>query len=265
MVLLPLSEAVVGGCFTPVALIASDFDGTLTHQGKLTATVLESLQALAFVNIPVLIITGRSAGWVEAINSYLPIIGAIAENGGVFYRKNREQPEFLTPIVDIEAHRHRLRQVFQQLKTVFPNLKESADNRFRITDWTFDVTGLTPSDLQNLSQLCQESGWDFTYSTVQCHIKPFAQNKADSLIYVLTTYFPQLRREQVLTVGDSPNDESLFNPLLFPLSVGVNNILHYTDQIRYHPQYVTTKAENEGFCELATLILKLIDVLPPSS
>ncbi|WP_013321696.1 HAD-IIB family hydrolase [Gloeothece verrucosa] len=256
MALLPISEAVVKDDFTTVALLASDFDGTLTHQGKLTATVIKKLSALAAAEIPVLIITGRSAGWVEAINSYLPVTGAIAENGGLYYSQKRETPEILTPIVDFIEHRNSLKRTFEIFKTHFPNLQESADNRFRITDWTFDVTGLTLSDLQKLIKLSHQCGWDFTYSTVQCHIKPLQQNKADSLLQVIQKYFPQLKSEQVLTIGDSPNDESLFNPQIFPLSVGVNNVLHYKDKLNYYPKFVTNKSESEGFCELVDLLFK---------
>jgi hypothetical protein len=89
---------------------------------------------------------------------------------------------------------------------------------------------------------------------VQCHIKPFAQDKASSLRQVLQRYFPEIKPEQTLTVGDSPNDESLFNPCQFPLSVGVANILTYCQQLEYQPAYVTNAAQAEGFCELARLL-----------
>jgi HAD superfamily hydrolase (TIGR01484 family) len=68
-----------------VRLIATDMDGTLTKNGKFTSELLIALESLAAKNIAVLIVTGRSAGWVSAIANYLPIVGAIAENGGLFY------------------------------------------------------------------------------------------------------------------------------------------------------------------------------------
>jgi len=43
------------------------------------------LFAFAQTEIDIIIVTGRSAGWVEAVANYLPIQGAIAENGGLFY------------------------------------------------------------------------------------------------------------------------------------------------------------------------------------
>ncbi|NES19996.1 MAG: HAD hydrolase family protein [Symploca sp. SIO3E6] len=134
-------------------------------------------------------------------------------------------------------------------------LQESTDNRFRITDWTFDNCQLTITQLERLDTLCDALGWGFTYSSVHCHIKPASQNKGTSLIQVLSNYFPQYSPEQIVTVGDSSNDASLFNPEQFPLSVGVANILDYADELIYQPTYVTTAAEGEGFCELVQGIL----------
>ena len=94
------------------------------------------------------------------------------------------------------------------------------------------------------------------YSNVQCHIKPLTQDKAAGLLQVWRDRFPKYKPEQVLTVGDSPNDESLFDANYFPLSVGVANVLDYADQLTHHPAYITTAPEGEGFCELAKYLLK---------
>jgi len=71
----------------------------------------------------------------------------------------------------------------------------------------------------------------------------------------LSQYFPELRSTEVVTVGDSPNDQSLFDASKFPLSVGVANVLHYQEQLQHQPTYVTSKAEVEGFQELVELIV----------
>jgi hypothetical protein len=252
----PLSQALVTTCFKNVRMIATDMDGTLTQQGKFTPALLQALADLAEVGIQVLIVTGRSAGWVSGLAAYLPVAGAIAENGGLFYVNDSDTPQTLTPIPDLVHHRQKLAQTFQHLQTEFPKLQESADNRFRLTDWTFDVHGLSPAALQRLAILCQEQGWSFTYSNVQCHIKPLEQDKATGLLQVLNHHFPQYPPEQILTVGDSPNDVNLFNPNLFPLSVGVANVLHYADQLSDPPAYITLAAEGAGFCELAQALLK---------
>ncbi|NES85181.1 MAG: HAD family phosphatase [Moorea sp. SIO2B7] len=252
----PIAKALTANHLKNIHLIATDMDGTLTQQGKITSTVCQALETLAQAGISVLIITGRSAGWVDAVKSYLPVTGAIAENGGLFYSNHREDLEILTPIPDLKLHRQQLRETFQFLKSKFPQIQETVDNRFRITDFTFSVKGLKSLELQELAHLCQEKGWGFTHSTVHCHIKLLEQDKASSLIQVLKEHFPQFTREQIITVGDSPNDESLFDASKFSLSVGVANILHYTENLNHKPAYITTFAEAEGFCQLAELVIK---------
>lgn len=254
MALTPIDRNLTKNCLN-LRLIATDMDGTLTQKGKFTASLLQAFAQLNAANIAVLIVTGRSAGWVSGLVSYLPIFGAIAENGGIFYPA-LGVAQALTTIPNLEEHRQKLAQAYQQLKLGFGEIQESSDNRFRLTDWTFDNRNLSVSQLEQLDQQCKAMGWGFTYSSVQCHIKPIAQDKAVGLMQVLTQYFPDTSPQQVLTVGDSPNDASLFNPELFELSVGVANVLDYVSELTYLPNYVTKAAEGEGFCELVRLVLQ---------
>ncbi len=257
----PLLKAITDNCLGDIQLIATDMDGTLTQNDKFSSNLIQTLEKLATAGINVLIVTGRSAGWVNAIATYLPVVGAIAENGGLLYWHNTEHCQFLTKITDLEQHRHQLAAVFQLLKTKFPEIKESEDNRFRLTDWTFDVQGLSPTELNQMSSICLSEGWSFTYSNVQCHIKTLQQDKAIALKQVIQQYFPDLKPEQIITIGDSPNDESLFVRAQFPISVGVANILDYRDRLEHLPVYVTKKAEGSGFCELAELVMNTSDIL----
>jgi len=244
-------------CFRKTRLIATDMDGTLTAGGKFTSQLLHALEALAEAKIPVLIVTGRSGGWVSGLAHYLPVVGTIAENGGVFYAADRSAPMFLTAIADLNSHRQKLKRFFQRLQTEYPRLQESEDNQFRLTDWTFDVQGLDVATLQKLATYCQIWGWGFTYSTVQCHIKPPQQDKATGLLQVLGDRFPHCTPAHVLTLGDSPNDESLFDSANFPCSVGVANVAAYTNQLAHQPRYMTAAPEVAGFCELVQLLQTL--------
>lgn len=237
-----------------IRLIATDMDGTLTQAEIFDSKLLQILTKLSAVGIDVLITTGRSAGWVQAIATYLPIVGAIAENGGLLYWHHHSQP-YLISKIEVESHRQQLNQVFKLLKAKFPQIKESLDNRFRITDWTFDVENLNLIELEQIESVCQAEGYGFTYSTIQCHIKPIYQDKAYGLSQVIPQYFPDLGREEILTIGDSLNDESMFNQEQFPLSVGVTNVVKYCDRLKHFPAYITSKPEGEGFCELAELII----------
>ena len=243
-----------------IRLIATDMDGTLTRSGKFTAPLLQVLTDLQDAQIPVVIVTGRSAGWVNAIVSYLPVAAAIAENGGLFYKANHPKLELIVSIPEIALHRQKLAQMFGELQTIVPHIQESADNRFRITDWTFDIGELSEAELQQLSDRCQQQGWGFTYSTVQCHILPLEQNKAAGLLQVLRQQFSDISVDQLITIGDSPNDESLFDACFFPHSVGVANIGHYVDRLTHKPIYITQAEEAEGFCELARSLLNDVSI-----
>ena len=243
--------------FRQIRLIATDMDGTLTQHGKFTPALLHILTELFQADLPVLIVTGRSAGWVQSVVHYLPVVGAIAENGGVMWWGNgrNEEPQWLSSIAEVQIHRQKLRQMFQTLQQEFPQIQESSDNLFRLTDWTFDVQGLSSETLKQMHDRCQAQGFGFTYSTVQCHIKPLEQDKAIGLEKVLQQDFPELDLTQVVTVGDSPNDESLFDSRSFPLSVGVANIQDYLDRLTHQPTYITQASEIDGFCELANWVL----------
>ncbi|QZZ19304.1 HAD family phosphatase [Leptothermofonsia sichuanensis E412] len=255
MPLTPLSQALAANRLQLVQLVATDMDGTLTVAGKFTSILLQALERLNQAEIPVLIVTGRSAGWVSAVVNYLPVWGAIAENGGVVFTGRPESTTLLAPIRDIPQHRRQLAAVFQRLQSKFPQIQETADNAFRLTDWTFDIQGLSQDEIQHMGNLCQEWGWGFTYSTVQCHIKLAHQEKAIGLQQVLYQSFPAIAPAQVLTVGDSPNDVSLFDCSQFPLSVGVANVMDYSTQLIHQPAYITTNPEGEGFWELTQALL----------
>jgi hydroxymethylpyrimidine pyrophosphatase-like HAD family hydrolase len=256
MPLLPLSALPVP-LKTSIAIIASDMDGTLTRSEKLTPALLKGLDDLKKLNIPLLLVTGRSAGWVDALRYYLPIAGAIAENGGLYLPPTGPW-QLLSSIPDIPTHRQNLAAAFLTLKRQYPALQESSDNAFRLTDWTFDVAGITSEELAAIAQQCEQWGWSFTFSTVQCHIKPKQQNKAWGIQEVLQQYFPKIKSEQVLTIGDSPNDEAMFDPEIFPVSVGVANILRYRDRLQHLPAYVTQKSEVDGFLELLQILHRVL-------
>ena len=237
-----------------IRLIASDLDGTLTRAEKFAPQLFETLTKLSNAGVDVLITTGRSAGWVQAIATYLPVVGAMAENGGLLYWQGSVVPQLINEI-EIDRHRQQLSRVFELLQSKFPLLQESPDNPFRLTDWTFEVEGLSLDELNHIEAICQSEGYGFTYSTIQCHIKPVAQDKAIALSKVIPQYFSDLKPEEVVAIGDSPNDESLFNPEQPWDSVGVANILKYRDRLNHLPAYISNQPEVAGFCELAELIL----------
>ncbi|MBD2426675.1 HAD family hydrolase [Phormidium sp. FACHB-1136] len=235
-------------------LMATDMDGTLTRQGKFSADLIQALDQLQREGWTVLVVTGRSAGWVQGLAHYLPIAGAMAENGGVYF-PGSDRPEYLSDIPNLASHRESLEEVFRHLGKHGFDLTPAEDNTFRLTDWTFSTEGLTSTDLTRMAEICHGLDWGFTYSTVQCHLFPQGQSKAAGLQRVLKRHFPQFSPQQVITLGDSPNDVSLFDAALFPHSVGVANVKHYWPHLAHHPRCVTHRPEVDGFLELIQALL----------
>ena len=232
-------------------------DGTLTETGKFGPALLNAFHQLKQHGIQVLVVTGRSAGWVSGLANYLDVAGAIAENGGIYYPSVGETAgDLLVDISDVEAHRQQLRTVFDRIKEDFPKLQPATDNRFRLTDWTFTNTGFSAAELAHMQQRCSQLGWGFTYSSIQCHIKPLHQAKGSAVLTIARQLMPGITPEMMVTVGDSPNDESLFVSDDFPYSVGVANIAEFSDRLRHQPTYVTRAREGEGFCELVKWLLE---------
>ena len=60
-------------------------------------------------------------------------------------------------------------------------------------------------------------------------------------------------RDSVVFIGDSPNDEPMFE--YFPHSVAVANIAPYLPRLKSRPAYVTVGAGGAGFAEFAVFLL----------
>ena len=56
-----------------IRLIATDVDGTLTRDDQFTPELLQAIDQINAKGLLLLLVTGRSAGWVSALNNYLPV------------------------------------------------------------------------------------------------------------------------------------------------------------------------------------------------
>lgn len=242
-----------------IRVVASDVDGTLTHDGKFSPDVLLTFSRLREKGLRVVPVTGRSAGWVQGIAAYLPVSAAVAENGGVLFLEDGERTVLLpTEFSDeggVGIARQRLGEMFEILCLRSPvPLRVTADNAFRMTDFTFHIEGLSSELLTSFHHHCEDEGLSFTYSTIHGHIMYPGQSKARGLRHLLTLlpnaeHGASLDAHQVLTIGDSPNDSPLFVPGEFGLSVGVGNIARYLNVMEHAPEYLCARQEASGFVE----------------
>lgn len=235
-----------------VRLFASDIDDTLTENGKLTPTVIDHLLRLRTAGVKVLLVTGRSAAWGQALAVYLDVDAVIAENGGVLF--TGEQPRILADTEALGENRARLREFYRLVRERIPPAAVTADNIGRLTDWTIDRQLLSPEQLALIRELGREHGLRVVASSIHVHFFAGEHTKATALETVCAEE-GIVDRQQVVTLGDSQNDEPMFAEERFPFSVGVANIAPSLERMRHRPLFLLDRPEAAGAMLLIRKIL----------
>jgi len=233
-------------------LLASDIDDTLTRDGVIDTEIFNHLARLRRGGVAVWLVTGRCAAWGQALAHYLDVDGVIAENGGVVC-----VDEDIRIVADAEligSERVRLREAFEKICAQVPAAQVTQDNIGRLTDWTFVRPSLSDRDMAVAADIAREAGLRMIASSIHVHLFAGAHTKATALA-VVCDEAGVVNREQVLTLGDSPNDEPLFDESAFPFSVGVANLAPYLEQLDHKPLFLLPHPEAEGALWLLKRIL----------
>jgi hydroxymethylpyrimidine pyrophosphatase-like HAD family hydrolase/predicted DCC family thiol-disulfide oxidoreductase YuxK len=245
---------------TRPAAVATDCDGTLTTDGTLTPSVLAAIGLLRDQQIPLVLVTGRAAGYAWTLFELVNAQAVIAENGGMLYeRSHPEQPIWLNPVGQNENLKpggwqrgHELFAELKQAKLLPVDWPLTHDCSFRFTDFTFplesDGVVLSQEQLSEISKYVGSKGASFVYSTIHAHIMPHNQTKARMLSHWAERN--GIKEREILTIGDSLNDESLFEEDKFGASWGVANIRTYLPAMTYRPQNTTRHSQGWGFAEM---------------
>ena len=149
------------------------------------------------------------------------------------------------------------REVFQK----FPQVKVASDQNYRefdlAIDFCEDVPPLNLEQVQEIVAIFEKYGANTKISSI--HVNGWFGDY-DKLTMTKIFSEEQLgikledNRRSALFIGDSPNDQPMFD--FFPISVGVNNILNFGDLIKIKPAFLTSKKSGLGFNEMVDVILK---------
>src|SRR5210317_663137 len=82
--------------------VLTDIDDTLTTDGKLPASTYMSMEMLQKNGILVIPITGRPAGWCDAIARIWPVDAVVGENGAFYFRYDSQTRQMIRHFVDSE-------------------------------------------------------------------------------------------------------------------------------------------------------------------
>ena len=246
--------------FANVSAVFTDMDGTLTSSGRVLTSTYRALGALDEAGIPVVIVTGRPAGWAEAIVRLWPVRAAVAENGGVIFLPGRTHVRkvYSVATATLPAVRKRMYAAARHVAARVPGTRLATDSPYTevnlALDWNEDVH-LPESAARRIEALLRARGFNAVRSSVHVNFWPGRFDKLTACKRVVKALGgAPARLEPYLYVGDALNDEPMFQG--FPRSVGVANVRDVWDELGAKPAHVTRQREGAGFEEVARAILR---------
>jgi HAD superfamily hydrolase (TIGR01484 family) len=246
----------------PVRALFSDVDGTLTTRHRVEAVTYAALEELGGAGIPVVLVTGRPAGWGQAFMSMAPVAAVVAENGGVtFIRRHGKLTKIYgVPAASLPEWRRKMHAAAVDAMAEVPGARLSQDSKYREVDLAIDwneEAHLTKEEAERIVQVLVRAGFSATRSSVHVNFGPPDFNKLSACLTVVREVLHGSADDLApyVFVGDALNDASMFGG--FPNSVGVANVRMWWDELPHKPRYVTPSAEGDGLREVVRHLLAL--------
>ncbi len=245
-----------------VRALFTDLDGTLTTGGRVEARTYTLLETLGQAGVPVIVVTGRPAGWGQAIAALVPTAAVVAENGGVtFIRDGRKLDKYYgVPAAMLPDWRRRMHAAAVDVMSEVPGARLSSDSRFREADMAIDwneEVHLPVAEAERVVQLLRAEGFAAVRSSVHVNFGPPEFDKLAACKKVVRRVLggdPDDLSPYVF-VGDALNDASMFEG--FPRSVGVANVKKWWDELSAKPKFLTAAEEGAGSREVLERLLEL--------
>ncbi len=263
-------------------VFAFDLDDTLTTHTQIFSETLGALEDLGKIGKKTVLVTGRSAGWADALIKLFPLDGVVAENGGlilywkhgrarrdpreepvkIFYSspgkyKNKKDPKFL---VSPDTH-DGVKKVLKATLKKFPTVKVSSDQDFRLFDLAIDFAEevdppLSFTDADQIRKIFEKFGAVAKVSSIHVNGWWGDFSKSGGLEYLCQKVWGLSLKNNVVYTGDSPNDAPLFEAA--GVSVGVANIESFLGKVDFVlPQYKTQNEQGRGVVELVKHFLAI--------
>lgn len=239
-----------------IRVLAADVDDTITTNGKIHSTTLAGFEALEKSGLAVALVTGRPAGWAQALAGYLPGVRvAVAENGLVAFDGNGQRTD-LGPQRG-QGFIARLAENAECVRKAYA-LDVTPDDAFRLFERAFVRPARFDASALAASQKLVAPGFEVMASSIHIHVRPQGWGKSEGLFAALAPIDAQACAtpdESILFVGDSSNDRSMFARLR-RTSVGVRNVNHFLAELgEDRPAFVTEAESALGFAEVVRALL----------
>lgn len=251
---------------SPIEVLLTDIDDTLTDDGRLGAVAYASLWKLQESGISVVPVTGRPAGWCELIARQWPVRGVVGENGGFYFSYDRQQKKMKRHSTQSESeqkkNREKLSKLEEKILREVPGSAVASDQFCRLLDLAIDfcedVPRLPWSEVEKIRKIFEAAGAQARVSSIHVNGWFGHHNKlSESLVFLEKEMgiTPASAKLKCAFVGDSPNDEPMWE--YFPHSIAVANIAEFMSQLKTPPKYVCSKRGGAGFAELSSVLLGL--------
>lgn len=245
-----------------IKFLLTDIDDTITTNGQLSAKSYSAISKLKQHGITVIPVTGRPAGWCDMIARFWPIDAVIGENGGLYYRyhgKKMQRWNF-SDEKTLSENQKKLQIIAAEIKQKIPNAAISADQFCRIydlaVDFCEDIPRLSDDEIKQIVDVFHAHGATAKVSSIHVNGWFGEFNKVTTAKLLLQKEFGLTETqilEQCAYVGDSPNDEPLFES--FRHTFGVANVRDFSSQMKHLPTYVSPSESGHGFCEIVEKII----------
>jgi HAD superfamily hydrolase (TIGR01484 family) len=224
-------------------IVFSDFDGTLTNNGKLGAVFFDLLDIIQKNNSELVIVSGRSVSWGHFLVTHFPLKHVIMEGGGVVVSRTVEgeiKEDFLVDGKTLGDLTHATREIQKH----HPEVILSVDSFGRRSDRAVEFSQMSAEDVEKFENYMRKEGINFSRSNVHINFWLGEISKARAIKYYLEKYSPHIGKEECIFYGDAKNDESVFEYL--DNTVGVSNIINVLDELEHKPRIVLEGKENAG-------------------
>jgi len=259
----PFSQIAAKDCARKTGILF-DIDDTFSLQGKIPAEAYVALWDLHQAGFVVVPITGRPAGWCDHMARMWPIHGIVGENGAFYFYYDQGLGKLMRRFIfspdEIADKLGKLKVIEQVVRRRVPRAGVSADQHYRLFDLAIDfcedVPALSDDEITEICSIFQEYGATCKVSSIHVNGWFGSYNKLSTTKLFLEERLGlswQKARDKFVFIGDSPNDEPMFEA--FPLSIGVANIRTFADKMNHLPAYVTQAEGGLGFAEMARSII----------
>jgi HAD superfamily hydrolase (TIGR01484 family) len=244
--------------------VLTDIDDTLTEGGRLPALAYGALERLRNAGLLVIPVTGRPAGWCDLIARQWPVDAVVGENGAFWFRyddaSKRMIRRFMRPDNEWQRDRKRLEAVAAHVLGEVEGAALASDQGYRAVDlaidFSEDVAPLGREAVERIVAAFEDAGATAKVSSIHVNAWYGTHDKLSTSLSLLAEAFDidgRTKRENVIYVGDSPNDSPMFG--FFPNAIGVANVRDFADRMPALPAFVAAGRSAEGFAELADMLI----------